>query len=142
MKRTRSLFVLLVLCLSLCACGVENDPSSSNAAPTTHDAQNTYDIHPRLAEMCGSWINNSPSTDEFNPCLTLTINEDHTCIVDGVSYTWAYSTYATDERLVMNIYNGEECILDAALEADGTLLVCHHDKMGMANWSRADESVS
>lgn len=154
MKKAMSLFLAVVLCLSLCACGGGSSPEAPNptdntnddaGSPIDNDTLNTeienY-VHPRLSEMCGSWINNNTGTDDFNPCLTLTINEDHTCVVDGVAYSWDYSPYTTDERLVLYIFNGEECIIDAVLEANGMLLVCHHDKMGEANWRRAEDATS
>lgn len=164
MKKAISLFLVLVLCLSLCACGNENSIDKSEQASSTTNTQsdsaetpstkstqgsddtlnteNEHYIHPRLSEMCGSWINNRTETDDFNPCLTLTINEDHTCVVDDVTYSWDYSPYTTDERLVLYIFNGEECLIDAVLEADGALLVCHHEKMGEANWRRAEDATS
>ena len=133
MKKKYALALMLALCLTLCACG--RAEVTGGTEPEIH--VNTP--HPRLSVMCGSWINNSLSIDDFNPCLTLTINEDQTCVVDGVPCTWTYSSYTTDERLVLAIYQGEDCIIDAVLEADGLLLVCHHGKMGMADWRRAEE---
>ena len=142
MKKTICLLLVLVLCVWLCACGNGNDVEQSGQANGTTNAQNENYIHPRLSEMCGAWINNNIDTNDFNPCLELTINEDHTCIVDGAAYTWDYSPHTTDERLVLYIFNGEDCIIDAVLEADGALLVCHHGKWGQANWRRAEDAVS
>jgi len=125
MKKTISLLLVLVLCLSLCACGGANDTpdttEATNAPTSTQNVSNMEDTtvedettistesitisHPLVEEFCGEWKTNM---DEA-PFESLFINADGTCVVDGVDAVWQIEDFYTkDDALSVYVFvNGE-----------------------------------
>ena len=136
MKKALSLLLVLVMCLSLCACGGGNDapetteatntPTSTQNIPnegdtpstgetiiedkTTAPTENIAISHPLVQEICCEWYVGSAGSEDA-PFQSLVINEDGTCVVDGVDATWRIEEYYTkDTSLSIYIYvNGEAC---------------------------------
>ena len=132
MKKALSLILALILCLSLCACG-DNDtpettkntnaPTSTQDVPTKEDTPTTEDTtvadetttstesitisHPLVQDICCEWY----TTPEGAPFQSLVINEDGTCVVDGVNATWKIEEQFTkDDALSIYIYiDGKAC---------------------------------
>ena len=76
MKKTIFLLLALVLCLSLCACGIDSEKAESAMID-----------HPMLPHMYGRWerIVEDGIKCSFN---TIIINEDGTCVIDGIEANW------------------------------------------------------
>ena len=106
MKKAISLFFAFALCLSLCACG------GSNNVPKTTDStkDNTAISHPLVQDICCEWYVGSAGS-ENSPFQSLIINEDGTCVVDGVNATWRVEEcYTNDTSLSIYIeIDGQAC---------------------------------
>jgi hypothetical protein len=98
MKKALSLILALVMCLSLCACGGEQN----------NEIQGNEEIpnHLLLQNICGEWVR---APHDQAPCQSLMISEDGSCVVDGVSATWKIdSSYTNDTSIGMQIYINNE----------------------------------
>ena len=122
MKKAISLFLALVLCLSLCACGggeqnneTQGDSESNSTNNTTmgsttdttlgtgneENGQAETPTHALVQDICGEW---KPDADNA-PFQSLVIKEDGSCVVDGVSATWKIEgSYTTDTDLSIRVY--------------------------------------
>lgn len=135
MKKAISLFLSLVLCLSLCACGSGNESTRETKAtePATNklDAyeieensemgegavattESPYANHPHLQYLYGEWEINSGYENDDVAFRSLIVNEDGTCIIDGMSATWTISKHSSESSLMIDIYNGTEMICSAS----------------------------
>lgn len=127
MKKLIALLLAAVMCLSLAACGSgEKTPNANDNSGTqqgeqlgdestennnTENTENPYANHPHLTYIYGQWeliAKDSYRQDEEIPCSVLTINEDGTCLVDGISGTWDFSDETRDDFLKINIFTGGE----------------------------------
>lgn len=107
MKKVISLLLALVLSLSLCACG-DNDTSEITVEDeATASIENTAISHPLVQDLCGQWH----TAPEGAPFQSLVINEDGTCVVDGIDAVWQMEDFYTkDDALSIYIYiDGEAC---------------------------------
>ena len=133
MKKLIVLMLVLALCVSLCACGGnENRAGKTSAKDEKLNAANgiieeqVLD-HPLLPQLHGSW-----ETDESarNSAYTkLTINEDGTCVVDGNEATWNIGGIWGNETTSLEI---EICIdgerkFGALLDHKGNMWVIAHN---------------
>lgn len=122
MKKALSLILVLVLCLSLCACGggeqnnetqgntesnSTNNTTMGSTTDTTSGAGNDENSqaetpnHALVQDICGEW---KPDADDA-PFQSLVIQEDGSCVVDGVSATWKIEgSYTTDTELSIRVY--------------------------------------
>lgn len=116
MKKALSLLLALVLCLSLCACGAENDTAKE---PTLETGRIETD-HPAFRYLFGTWKLQDEENAERNPYTEITFNEDGTCIMDGVEHRWVIFE-EKGAMLLINILSGNDKIAGAALScsADG-----------------------
>lgn len=132
MKKVISLVLALAMCLSLCACdgGMPNANDSSKiqgekeqvSNPTDQNSQNNtenitestespYVNHPLTAYLYGEWeLPEKESYDQHEeiPCSTLTINEDGTCVADGVVGFWKFSEKTNEKYLQIDIFINDE----------------------------------
>ena len=124
MKKMIVLMLVLALCLSLCACGGgagENQKPGTNqsaSAPTdkVEPVPEEFKDHPLLSQVYGTWVFEKwgDHNNEYNLYKSLTINEDGTGIVDGISVIWKISGDQTnDSALVVLIYENDVCIYGA-----------------------------
>ena len=94
MKRVLALFLALLVCLSLCACGKGNENTNSTTGVGNSDSQ--FVNHPLYAQLFGTWELIDPESKDDAPVAipfdVLTINEDKTCVIDGVNASWRFST--------------------------------------------------
>ena len=131
MKKILALLLAAVMCFSLAACGGEtsntDDTSSteqlggeSTENDTNENTESPYSNHPLLVYLYGQWklrVKDNYQQDEEIPCSALTINEDGTCVVDGVSGTWDFSDETRDDFLIINIFvDGEHRFTSAYYE--------------------------
>jgi len=131
MKKSIALILALVLCLSLAACsggetpntddnrGTEQNKESTggNTGPTEHP----YANHPWLVHLYGQWEliqKEDYVQDEEIPCSAVTVNEDKTCVVDGVSGTWELSADTNEHFLKIDIFMEGEHRFTAAYYDD------------------------
>lgn len=132
MKKVLALLLALLI-LTLAACGGET-PNTDNNSGTQQSEQsgdesteNPYANHPQLTYIYGQWeliAKDSYRQDEEIPCSTLTINDDRTCIVDGVSGTWDISDETYDDFLKINIFiEGEHCYTCGYYEREKAIAV-------------------
>ena len=151
MKKTLSLLLAFVLCLSLCACGggseVPNEPGtpaesttptkqenqSNNNEPTASTTESTANIEDATEATESELVNhplytklfgtweNQNKDDEYAPYQTLIINEGGSCSIDGTAATWEWDGSKTTSTLIVNILVDRERICGAILFADGTI---------------------
>jgi len=101
---------------------VEND--------STESTENPWANHQHLTYIYGMWElikKDSYEQSEPIPCSAVTINEDGTCVVDGVSGTWKISIYETREDfLKIHIF----------IEGEHRFTSAYYDNLGsIAVWS-------
>ena len=113
MKKTISLLLALVLCLSLCACG-SNKAENPTTIPTEviESTASKYADHPLLSQLYGTWEFESFGAPwEYTLFKSLTVNEDGSCIVDGTAGSWKISEDGTNETEVrILLYIDSECV--------------------------------
>ena len=108
MKKVISLLLALVLCLSLCACGGENDtPETTEAptemtqmAPTEATVPTTLNVEETEAMewLCGEWSNDENS---------ITFNSDNSCVIDGETLRWEFYHISSPSSFSAVVYNGD-----------------------------------
>lgn len=114
MKKLIALFLTIVLCLSLCACSGDASGSTDNKTQTEVKlTESPFVNHPHLQYMYGEWVINSGYENDHVAFRSLTINEDGTCIVDGVSATWKISGNTSDSRLEIEVFDGSKMLCSA-----------------------------
>lgn len=132
MKKILALLLVAVMCLYLVACGSgvnestqpQSDGEKNNVTnSTTENIESDFANHPLLTKLYGTWENKSDN--EYAPCQTLIINEDGSCIVDGVEATWdverPYNPNSTSS-LVIDIFIDGERNFGAILFDNGTIV--------------------
>ena len=132
-KKTISLLLAFVLCLSLCACGGGSEVPNETGTPAESTTESTANIedateateselvnHPLYTKLFGTWENQNKD-DEYAPYQTLIINEDGSCSIDGTVATWEWDGSKTTSTLVVNILVDGERVCGAILFADGTI---------------------
>ena len=96
----------------------ESTDNTDTENDSTESTENPWANHPHLTYIYGKWElikKDSYEQNETIPCSVVTINEDGTCVVDGVSGTWKISIYETREDfLKIQIFiDGEHCYTSA-----------------------------
>lgn len=121
MKKLVSLFLVLAMCLSLCACG-----GSEKEAPTEEETLSneppaaTITDHPLLSNMYGEWILTDTDHPENYPFANVVVHEDGTAIVDGEELIWRIDErYTSDEELALFFYRGSETVVGATYNEAG-----------------------
>lgn len=117
MKRLIVLFLIFAMCLSMHACA-ESESNNAEIQKTTEtvkteEPENPYANHPQLQYMYGEWVINDGYENDHVAFRTLTINEDGTCVVDGVSAIWKISGNTSDSWLEIEVFSGAEMLCSA-----------------------------
>ena len=119
MKRLFAL--ILVLAMSLCACGGREGP----AAPPETTIGNeppaaTITDHPLLPNMYGEWLLTDVENVGDYLFSSIFINEDGTAIVDGEALVWRIDEmYTNDGSLFIYCYRGSEKVVGAMYDEAG-----------------------
>ena len=125
MKKVISLILAFVLCLSLFACNGNNDAPKATETPTEAIdvssvvygvGDSKYAEHSYLDDIYGTWeFEHYNGTGDYDLYKSLTINNDGSCIVDGVTANWKIEDdSSSDKILVIGIYVNSECAYGAA----------------------------
>ncbi len=106
MKKLTALLLAAVVCLSLVACGGTQQGAGSNGS--NENTNGMSGKHPLLQFLYGEWEYEGNFKENY-PFAKLTINEDGTCIVDGVAGKWTISSNTTPSgRLCIDVFvNGQ-----------------------------------
>ena len=131
MKKLISLTLVLLLCLSLCACGSKDDTSEKHDLLLEYLADENYDLaiqyidqlrtdsaandssaeesagsHPLLSMLYGDWLYHTFGYElEIEvPCTAITFSEDGTCTIDGRTGYWKISEESYSEFLRVDSY--------------------------------------
>ena len=140
MKKALSLFLIIALCLSLCACGdkttgnglqeTQNPQSNTEGQPNTTYAQASTEYYEKVY---GPWTRHSGFWHEG----TITFNKDKTCTYGTESLTWEA---VVGEKEIVFIYRDGVAVLEGGIQVqeDGTILfglwdVVSEDAGGMDN---------
>lgn len=143
MKKIIILILTLALCLSLAACDGGETPNTNENNGTNQENNNgannettesPHANHPHLAYIYGQWeLRKKESYSQPISCHAVTINEDGTSIVDGVSGTWEISNETRDDFLKINIFiEGEHRFIAAYYSNHHSIAVWGTDYMGGA----------
>lgn len=129
MKKLFALMMVLVLCLSLCACDKDaaqklttNTQSGigqneNSLKEEIKSAMDKFRDHVLLSQIYGTWTFEKwgDHNHEYNLYKNLVINQDGTCAVDGVPAVWKISEDQTrDDTLVILIYVENVCAYGAS----------------------------
>lgn len=116
MKSFISLVLVIILCLSLCACGENPAPATTEPAPEDPASNVPSVLLPYLEALYGKWTLTSTDVADQNPYAALEIRKDGTCLADGQEYTWKFDDYnSNDTNLFIKIYRGAEHIFGAQI---------------------------
>lgn len=135
----------VIMCLSLCACGV-NDANNTETTDYSEPLATTEDHlsdHPLVAHFTGEWALDSNAELEEAPYTHLLFRDDGSGIIDGVSVTWEISDkYTSEESIHIDIYTGTEFIgsvvywsksqLVQIVDDNGNLLECYYHRIAHA----------
>ena len=101
------MLLVLVLCVSLSACGVTEE--NTDIEPTLETMAAVQTDHPLLQEFICEWEYRGGYAQSY-PFSKLEVNQDGTCIADGQVATWKISDRSTDENLYIDILINAEAI--------------------------------
>ena len=102
------------MCLALCSCsGSAHGNTDKNVQTEAEVTESPFANHPQLQYMYGEWVIDSGYENDRVAFRSLTINEDGTCIVDGVSATWQISGNTSDSWLEIEVFDGSKMLCSA-----------------------------
>lgn len=137
MKKAISLFLALVMCLSLCACGGDTQESQNGSENTENkeDIQNQVDAE-FIAMVCGRWELYSGWRELGG---VLEFREDGVCIINGEALKWdaafANKQWLDAPKEFINVYRNNELVYEAHIDIrnDGTiaLIISERDDVGL-----------
>lgn len=109
MKKLIALLLAAVMCVCLAACGGADAPNKNDEGEKQQENQSMDNNHPFFQFLYGEWEYTGNFPDSF-PFTKLSVNEDGTCIVDGVAGTWAVSkSTSPNGRLYIDVcVDGQE----------------------------------
>lgn len=158
MKKLISLLLILVLCLSLYACGSETitpttstdvffdattgkpttAPTTPTIAPTVSTTAPTAPPEEEVPSLYQRWINRMTGTwfttaDKEMPFETYTINNDGTMVINGESYSIGMTTQETWKWAKLSICQGDTEVysMRVDLEDDGQLSMSFSPSIGV-----------
>lgn len=108
MQKIIAMLLVLVLCVSISACGVTEENTSIE--PTLETIADVQTDHPLLQEFICEWEYRGDYAHTY-PFSKLEVNQDGTCIVDGQVATWKISDRSTDENLYIDIQIAPETVV-------------------------------
>lgn len=90
MKNTLLFILVLILCLSLCACG-NDDIDTNNPVNTENEDRLLHD-----------WVGTYTTEDKLQ---TLEVREDGTCVLNGKAYTWE-NIFGYGDMISITLFDG------------------------------------
>lgn len=144
----KNLFVNLlavIMCLSLCACGV-NDANNAETTDYSEPLATTEDRlsdHPLVAYITGEWALDSNAESEEAPFTELLFRDDGSGVIDGAAVTWEISDQYTFEKSIhIEMYADSEYVgsvvywnesqLVQIVDENGNLLECYYHRIAHA----------
>ena len=135
MKKIVTLALVLLFCLTPCACGSKEkaEPTEiETMAPAATEATHMIATQPTagldessLEQLCGEW--RVLMRNDLDKAGNLVIQEDGTLLIDGKSFTWQY-TPEHSSIITLSLFDGEEKIgrIELWIHDDGDLTMYYY----------------